>query len=255
LLLEGPILSILPRLAAQGNESRGLPKSAMAASAKLSTWATNIRIPGGKNDQRLILRSANSNRSTTCVSATKPARRRTMNRPTSIALSTIACLGFGLAHTGTAAAQTADDLVGAWTVTSVDTVRPDGGRSPTFGANPKGSVMFDGSGRYSIIIVRSDLPKFAAANRIQGTPDENKAVVQGSLSLFGDYSVAGKIVTLKIDGASYPNWNGGDQPRTVTSFTNDEIKWSNPAGSGGGIVELTARRVKASTRQNLNLGQ
>jgi hypothetical protein len=56
--------------------------------------------------------------------------------------------------------------------------------------------------------------------------------------------VAGKVVTLTVEGSSYPNWTGGDQLRTVASFTNDEITWTNSAGSGGSVAELVARRVK-----------
>ena len=57
-------------------------------------------------------------------------------------------------------------------------------------------------------------------------------------------SVAGKVVTLTVEGASYPNWTGGDQKRTLTSYTNDETTWTNAAGSGGGVAELVAKRVK-----------
>ena len=53
--------------------------------------------------------------------------------------------------------------------------------SPAWGANPTGLLIFADNGRYSSIIVRSDLPKFASKNRMQGTPDENKAAVHGSI--------------------------------------------------------------------------
>jgi len=162
----------------------------------------------------------------------------------SIALSTIALLSAAVAFSGPAVAQTAKDLVGVWAVVSVDNVAPDGGRTPVFGANPKGIVILDGNGRYVELILRSDLPKIAAANRMQGTPDENKAIAQGVLAFYGPYSVADRVVTLTVEGSSYPNWTGGDQKRTVTSFTPDEMKWTNAAGSGGGLVELVARRVR-----------
>jgi hypothetical protein len=94
------------------------------------------------------------------------------------------------------------------------------------------------------LILRADLPKFASPNRMQGTPDENKAVAQGTLAFYGAYSVTGKIVTLTVEGSSYPNWTGGDQQRTVASFTGDELTWTNSVGSGGGVAELVAKRVK-----------
>jgi hypothetical protein len=151
---------------------------------------------------------------------------------------------WGAAVPEPATAQTAKDLVGTWAVVSVDNVGADGKRTPAFGASPRGVVMFDSNGRYVELILRSDLPKFASPSRMQGTPDENKAVAQGTLAFYGTYSVAGKVVTLTVEGSSYPNWTGGDQLRTVASFTNDEITWTNSAGSGGSVAELVARRVK-----------
>jgi hypothetical protein len=167
-----------------------------------------------------------------------------MRKYTSIVLGTAALSCWALAGPLPAAAQTAKDLIGTWAVVSVDNVAADGKRSPAFGANPRGVVMFDGDGRYVELILRSDLPKFASPSRMQGTLDENKAVAQGTLAFYGTYTVAGKIVTLKVEGSSYPNWTGGDQLRTVASFSGDEITWTNASGSGGGVAELVARRVK-----------
>jgi ABC-type uncharacterized transport system substrate-binding protein len=39
------------------------------------------------------------------------------------------------------------------------------------------------------MVVRSDLPKFGSNNRMSGTPEENKAIVQGSIAYFGTYSI------------------------------------------------------------------
>jgi hypothetical protein len=61
----------------------------------------------------------------------------------------------------------------------------DGKTTDFYGPNPQGQLMFDPDGRISVIITRSDLPKFASNNRQAGTPEENKAIVQGSLAYFG----------------------------------------------------------------------
>ena len=69
-------------------------------------------------------------------------------------------------------------------------------------------------------------------NRNTETPDENKAVVQASLALFGTYKVnKDGTMTLRIDRSSFPNWNGTDQSRTVTTLTDKELTWHNPAPS------------------------
>ena len=69
-----------------------------------------------------------------------------MNRRTTLALSTMALLCLGVALPGAGIAQTAKDLVGNWTLVSADTAFPDGRREPTFGANPKGLLIFTGDG-------------------------------------------------------------------------------------------------------------
>ena len=79
------------------------------------------------------------------------------------------------------AQTTAKDLVGTWTLVFV-TFEKDGKKTDFYGPNPQGQMTFDPNGRISFIVTRSDLPKFASNNRQAGTPEENKAVVQGSLA-------------------------------------------------------------------------
>jgi lipocalin-like protein len=71
--------------------------------------------------------------------------------------------------------------------------------------DPNGHVLF--------IITRSDLPEFASNNREAGTPEENKAVAQGSIAYFGTYSVneTDKTITTHIESCTFPNWNGTDR--------------------------------------------
>ena len=105
--------------------------------------------------------------------------------------------------------------------------------------HPKGIIVFTSDGRFIYLYSRGDLPKFASNNRATGTADENKAVVQGSIATFGTYSVAGKELSLKIEQSTFPNWIGADQKRTI-AITGDELKWHNPAGSGGYRFPLAA---------------
>jgi hypothetical protein len=88
-----------------------------------------------------------------------------------IAFSTVA-LGIGLAWPGPAIAQTAKDLVGTWTNVANVNIRQDGTRVNVFGPNGKGLAIFDSNGRFAIVNVNPDTPKFAANNRAQGTPTE-----------------------------------------------------------------------------------
>jgi hypothetical protein len=132
-----------------------------------------------------------------------------------------------------------EQLLGTWTLVSIDYVRQDGSRLQTFGPNPKGVAMFDGSGHYIIAVMRSDRPQFAVNDRMQGTAEENKATTQGTITYCADRAIAIHIV-----GSSFPNWNGADQKRIVT-LTGDELKLTNPiASTGGGTTEVVWKRAK-----------
>ena len=81
-------------------------------------------------------------------------------------LSLCATTGLGLALlSGTALGQQKslkEQIVGSWTYVSADTVGPDGKRTSTFGPNPAGLTIFGSDGRYVSLVVRNDMPKFAA---------------------------------------------------------------------------------------------
>jgi hypothetical protein len=139
-----------------------------------------------------------------------------------------------------------EQLVGTWLIVSVDNVRDDGSKAEQFGPSPKGIVIYAADGRFALLNSRGDLPKFASKNRDQGTPEENKAVVQGSIAYFGTYTVdeASKIITANIEGSTYPNFIGTSQKRLITSLTSDELKFVNPAASAGGKLQLVWKRAK-----------
>jgi hypothetical protein len=163
-----------------------------------------------------------------------------MNRRNILSLSAIAALGLA-SLPGNAVAQSAKDLVGTWTIVSLG--------ANAYGPNPKGSLIFEANGRFSQQLMRSDLPKYASNNRTKGTPAEYQATVEGSISYFGTYSVSGTDLILHVEGSTFPNWTGNDQKRNNPSVIGDELKYTNPAPSGGGAAVATAaptvwKRVK-----------
>jgi hypothetical protein len=72
-----------------------------------------------------------------------------MNRRNILSLSAITVLGLALTA-GNAVAQLAKDLVGAWTIVSA---------GDAYGPTPKGSLIFEPNGRFSVHLMRHDLPK------------------------------------------------------------------------------------------------
>lgn len=146
---------------------------------------------------------------------------------------------------GDAASQVSTDLVGAWTLISV-TVDEDGKKLEPFGSNPNGSLILDGNGHFSIVVVRSDIPKFASDNRLKGTAEENKTAVQGSLAYFGTYSIqeTNRIISMRIEGSTFPNWKGTEQKR-LFSRGGDQLRLTNPDGSAGGRTEILWTRANS----------
>ena len=166
-----------------------------------------------------------------------------MYRRNILSLCAIAALGLSLMP-GSAFAQTAKDLVGTWKPVSVTVTGPDGRKSEPFGPNPNSILTFDATGRFVLVNTRPDLPKVASNNRMQGTAEENKAIVQGSIAYFGTYSVVDKVIIEKVEGGTWPNWVGTEQKRPIISLTGDEMKLSTPAASVGGTAENTYKRIK-----------
>jgi hypothetical protein len=159
-----------------------------------------------------------------------------------IALSTLALM-IGLGAPSAAMAQTATDLVGTWTMAANVNTGQDGKKVDVFGPKGTGFAIFESNGRFALININPDTPKFAANSRAQGTPEENKAAVLGGIGLYGTYSVSDKVINFKVEGSTYPNWTGTDQKRTVSKFTADEFIWT-VAASAGGTSEVTWKRVK-----------
>ena len=166
-----------------------------------------------------------------------------MYRRNVLRLCAMAAVGLTLMP-GSAFAQTAKDLVGTWKPVSVVVTGPDGRRSEPFGPNPDAIITFDANGRFVTVTTRPDVPKFGSNNRMQGTAEENKAMVQGGIAYFGTYSVVDKVIVEKVEGSTWPNWTGTEQKRPIISLTGDEMKVTVPAASLGGTGEVTFKRVK-----------
>jgi hypothetical protein len=165
-------------------------------------------------------------------------------------LAVVALLGFMAGALAPAAhAQgkgfNAAKLVGSWTLVGITNTTPDGKATQIYGAGD-GVLVLDRGGHFVQVLARADLPKFASNNRNTGSADENKAVVQGSLAIYGTYTMSPKdgTITLHVDRSSYPNWNAGDQRRTVTSLTATDLKWDIPAPSIGGSSSAAWKRSK-----------
>jgi hypothetical protein len=167
-----------------------------------------------------------------------------MNRRRIFDLSAIALLGLALLPGQALAQQKSikEQLVGSWAYVSSNAKLPDG--SPMWGANPKGLFIVDADGHFSWQVFRSDRPTFA--NRLNATPEESKATMQGSLAYFGTYTVneADKTITFTTAGSTFPHSEGETLKRVITTLTADELIYTNPATTTGARIEAVWKRLK-----------
>jgi hypothetical protein len=139
-----------------------------------------------------------------------------------------------------------DQLVGTWSLISNDNVSPNRQRRQLFGAAPKGLVILQDNGQFAQIYLRPDRPKFKTNSRLQGTPDEIKVAWDGTVALFGTWTVdnATQTIAVRMLGHSFPNSEGRESKRTITRLTADELAWFIVAPAAGGRSESVFKRRK-----------
>jgi hypothetical protein len=171
-----------------------------------------------------------------------------MNRHSIFRLSAIAALGLVMLPGGAVSQQKTlkEQLVGTWSLVSIIATDKAGAKSERRGPNPKGLLIFEANGRYSLLTSRSDIPKFAIDNVNQGTAEEYKAVVTGMIANIGTWTVdeTTKTITTNIEAGSFPNLNGNTQKRVISSLTADELKYTNSASAVGTVDEAVWRRAR-----------
>jgi hypothetical protein len=139
-----------------------------------------------------------------------------------------------------------ESLTGTWTLVAVDNILPDGTKIQPYGPHPDGMLVLNAQGHYSVHIFRPDRAKFVSNDKSKGSPEENRAAVQGTNSHFGRYSVneAEHVITFRIEHALFPNWEGTEQKRSFT-LEGDVLKYTVRTTTTGGaeIGEVTWRRA------------
>ncbi|GLQ91415.1 lipocalin-like domain-containing protein [Dyella acidisoli] len=142
-------------------------------------------------------------------------------------------------------------LSGTWTLVAADVLHADGSRTSDFGTNPKGVLLIDDQGRYSLQIFRADRPRFSTGDKAKGSDVEYKAAVMGSSTHFGTVRVdaaSGELI-FHIDGASFPNWEGQEQHRHY-ELKDGVLSYRVPPRPNGDVPVSVWRRVDVSASQH-----
>ena len=137
-----------------------------------------------------------------------------------------------------AKAQTSPgNLVGVWSLVSVENIDGEGGKTFPYGEHPQGMLVFSSNGDYAIQILKAARPKVAANDKNKATAKENAALVQGNNSHFGSFSVdeEKRIIRSKIERAFYPNWEGTVQERNYV-LENNTLRYVVTQTTNGGAI-------------------
>jgi hypothetical protein len=167
-----------------------------------------------------------------------------------VKLIRIAAVMAAMLAVGSAQAETRslrEQIVGTWIFGVAEVVAPDGAKSFPFGETPKGMLIFTADGHFSQIHVAGDVPKIASNNRLTGTPEEYAAIMRRSIAVFGRYTVneEKKTVTFNIVSASFPNWEGEAQERSIDKLTAEEfVNTNNNVAGGRGRASNYYRRAQ-----------
>jgi len=135
-----------------------------------------------------------------------------------------------------------DQIVGTWRLVSIYNEDKSGKRH-LYGDKPVGILMFDRAGNVVQYLSKPDVPKFAKANRLEGTDKEYRESMQAIIAGFGTYSVQGDTVSIRWVASSYPNRTGTTEKRSY-KVAGDQLNSRNPTAASGGVSYANYARAK-----------
>jgi hypothetical protein len=108
-----------------------------------------------------------------------------------------------------AATQSPNKVVGTWRMIAA-TVEVNGTISLPYGPEPQGRLVFTCDLHFVEFLHDPRIPRFESNERGNGTDEENRAVMAGTLALYGRYTVDadGNFSGNTVEGSSFPNWIG-----------------------------------------------
>lgn len=152
-----------------------------------------------------------------------------------------------LAGVATPATAPADEfpLQGTWTLVAADKIVPDGERTRDYGEAPKGRLIVDGDGRYSLQILKSERLRFAADSKAGGSAEEFRSAVMGSSTHYGTVAIDHRndLLVFSIEGSSFPNWEGTVQKRQY-QLDGQQLSYQVPPRADGSIPVSVWRRLE-----------
>lgn len=135
-------------------------------------------------------------------------------------------------------------LQGSWTLVAADKILPDGKTARDYGESPKGRLVIDAKGRYSLQIFKSERLRFAGDSKADASVDEFRSAVMGSSTHYGTMTIdeGAGVLVFSIVGSSFPNWEGTTQRRQY-KLDGAELRYKVPPRPDGSIPVSVWRRL------------
>jgi len=136
-------------------------------------------------------------------------------------------------------------LQGTWVLVAADKILPGGERTQDYGKSPKGRLTIDAQGRYSLQIFKSERLAFASGEKANGSAAEYESAALGCSTHYGTIVADAEqhILTFKIEGASFPNWEGTSQKREYT-LKDGVLSYRVPPRADGSIPVSVWKKVE-----------
>ena len=168
-----------------------------------------------------------------------------MRRPLTALLTSAALGASPLLAFQDAGAQVVTSVVGTWKLISL-TVLKSGSPVEILGEHPKGQLVFGDDGRYTLVAVRSNLPKVASGDRLSASTDESQRILQGSVAHFGTYVIepTAHVIEFRIRKGTFPNWDGEIQARPFV-LDGDRLTYITPGSFGYGASTAVWQRERS----------
>lgn len=159
-----------------------------------------------------------------------------------------------LAIASSVTVQTPNNVVGTWRPISA-TLEVGGIKSHPYGPEPHGMLVFTSDMHFMMMLRDPRLPRFASNERGQGTDEENRAAMAGTIAIYGNYTVdaAGHFSGNTVQGSNFPNWIGDVRTTKELSMMVEGNRmtenFQRPGGANVVIVweRVTVPRLAATT--------
>lgn len=143
------------------------------------------------------------------------------------------------------AAQSLNKVAGTWRMITAE-VEVNGKTSLPYGPKPLGKLVFTSDLHFVEFLYDPEIPRFKSNERGGGTDEENRAVLAGSLALYGRYTVDadGNFSGNVVEGSSFPNWIGDVRTtRELTMTVEGDRMTENFQRPGGARVTIVWERL------------